>query len=83
MQIKADVTGHPICAVSDGEATGLGCAMLAGAGCGLYPNLKDAVKELVSQDPAYVPDARNKMVYDERYATYHELYLHLEGMMHS
>ena len=83
MQIKADVTGHPICAVSDGEATGLGCAMLAGAGCGLYPNLKDAVKELVSQDPAYVPDARNKMVYDERYASYHELYLHLEGMMHS
>ncbi len=81
MQIKADVTGHPICAVSDGEATGMGCAMLAGAGCGLYPNLKETVKDLVSQDTPYVPDTRNKTVYDERYAAYLKLYIRLKDMM--
>ncbi|MBO4379045.1 MAG: carbohydrate kinase [Clostridia bacterium] len=80
MQIKADITGHPICAVSEGEATGLGCAMLAGAGCGLYPDLNETVKRFVSTDTPFEPEPRNAEIYDQRYASYLELYRRLDGM---
>jgi len=38
MQLKADVTGRRIEAVELDEATALGTALLAGVGCGLYPD---------------------------------------------
>ncbi len=38
MQLKADVTGRRIEAVRLDEATALGAALLAGVGCGLYPD---------------------------------------------
>lgn len=82
MQIKADVTGCPIRAVADPDATSLGCAMLAGLGCGLFENLDQACARFVElAETAYTPNPAHKAIYDKRFEQYKHLYNTLEGTM--
>ena len=73
-QIVADVTGKSVKVPVVKEATALGAAILAGVGVGLYPSLEEAVAQTVKWDSVYQPNAANKEVYDELYATWRKLY---------
>jgi xylulokinase len=80
MQIKADVTGCPIRAVADPDATSLGCAMLAALGCGLIQPA-DCARFVELAETAYMPNPANKAIYDKRFDQYKHLYATLEGTM--
>ncbi len=47
LQIKADVTGHPVRAVQGDHATSAGAAMLAGVAAGLFADLDEAAAQTV------------------------------------
>ena len=73
MQMKADITGIPICAVDSPHATALGCAVLAGVGTGMLPGY-DVINEYVSLREPYLPRKAFSEVYNERYEKYVSVY---------
>lgn len=81
MQAKADITGCPIQAVADSEATACGCAVLAGVGAGIFLDFDSVCRRIVKLEVPYMPRAAYKELYDERYQRYLELYKRLEPMM--
>ncbi len=83
MQIKADITGHPICAVKSREATGLGCCAMAGVAVGMYAGFDTALKGRVELDRPFYPQKNTGQIYDDLFARYLSLYEHLRDMMQS
>lgn len=81
MQIKADITGCPIRAVRGAEATGMGCAILAGVGVGMYPAFETACAQLVRVGEPFVPREAFRRTYDRQYGRYLQLYRQLKDMM--
>lgn len=81
MQIKADVTGQPIRAVSGGEATGVGCAIVAGVGCGAFSSFEEACARYVRLEPVYTPNPNHRALYDSLYEQYLLLYQSLKTRM--
>ena len=77
-QIKADVYSCPIKVNPVREAVSLGAALLAGLGCGLFPDPSTAVRvarrEEISVEPNF---ERSKQLQ----ARYHEVYLDLYGQL--
>ncbi|UCD27305.1 MAG: ribulokinase [Planctomycetota bacterium] len=79
MQIYADVTGRAM-EVSQSEQTcALGAAMsaavVAGKANGGYDNFAEAAKAMTGvRDKKYVPNAKNKAVYDRLYKLYRQLH---------
>ena len=80
MQMKADITGVPICAVDSPHATALGCAVLAGVGTGMLSGY-DAVNEYVSLCEPYEPRAEFAALYDELYRKYVSIYPRTADLM--
>ena len=66
LQIKADVTGHPMRAVQGDHATSAGAAMLAGVAAGFFADLDEAAARIVrlAHQPVY-PNAARGEVYEE------------------
>lgn len=81
MQIKADVTGCPIRAVANADATAIGCLMLAGVGCGAINGFEEACDRFVSLKPLYYPRVQNKETYEKGFEQYKTLYQTLKTMM--
>ncbi|MCR5301142.1 MAG: xylulokinase [Lachnospiraceae bacterium] len=73
-QIKADVTGHTIQVPASDTATTLGAALLAGKGCGLYPDYEQAVKETIAITRVQEPDMDNHEIYAKSMKLYLKLY---------
>ena len=78
-QIKADVLGVPIEVPECGEAASLGAAILAGIGAGVYSGVDEAVKNLVTIDRSFEPDAETSSRYEEIYQDYLGIYSKLYG----
>lgn len=74
MQIKADVTGTPLCVPRSDTATPLGAAILAGVGTGLYAGFDEAVAATIRVERTYQPDPANTAVYDRYFQLYLDLY---------
>ena len=72
-QIKADVTGKKVQVPASDTATTLGAALLAGVGCGIYPDYKEAVESTIHITRVHEPNMENH----ERYQKVMELYLAL------
>lgn len=72
-QIKADILGLEIITMKDTESASLGVAMLGALGAGLYPNI-EAIGALNLPDQSFLPDERNKVIYDDGYRMYRRLY---------
>ena len=66
---------------SSDTATGLGAAILAGMGCGLYATFEEAVSRTVHVRRTHTPNPDNRAVYEAGYSNYLELYQRLEPMM--
>jgi xylulokinase len=73
-QIKADVTGKTIQVPTSDTATTLGAAMLAGVGCGLYKDYKEAVETTVVITRVQEPDMKNHEIYKKSMELYLRLY---------
>ncbi|MDR0452782.1 MAG: FGGY-family carbohydrate kinase [Treponema sp.] len=78
-QLKADVTGRPVLspARKDAEITGL--AVIGAVAMGKYASLAEAAGAMVRIEREYEPHAGRKLIYDERFAAYRELYRTLKG----
>lgn len=73
-QILADVLGLPVKVPRVREATALGAAILAGYGIGIYHNLAETAKELVTIEKRYLPNPENHRTYCEIYKKWREFY---------
>lgn len=73
-QVKADVLGVPLRRASVPDAAAMGAAILAGVGAGVMPSLEAAVRELVTYDRSFVPDAAVAGYHDEKFGHYQALY---------
>jgi FGGY-family pentulose kinase len=82
MQIQADVLGQPIFLSSDPQACALGSAIVAATHVGLFGNLNDAAREMVSIDRTIEPNAGHRGVYDDLYGKYLATYEALKPLMH-
>jgi xylulokinase len=77
-QIKADVTGLPVVALSTVETTALGAALLGLDGAKLVNSLEEAVDSCVQVVEKRDPDPQNAARYEAYYQLYREIYFSLE-----
>ncbi len=80
-QIKSDVTGKKIKVPSSDTATGLGAAILAGVGVGVYKDFSEATDRLIDIKREHTPNMTNSNIYKKNYEIYLELYENLKGLM--
>jgi len=73
LQIKADVLNREIRTTETREATCLGVAILAAVGAGIYPDLGQAVAQMVRYKPSVQPNPEAVGAYAEHYGKYLEL----------
>ena len=74
MQTCADIWQKPINVVSSEECCALGAAMFAATISGAHPSLKEAQTAMSSGiEKTYLPQKKNKKVYDHMYAQYNIL----------
>ena len=81
-QIQADVYGLPVATVDVEEQAGVGAAMLAGVGIGVYSDFEDAVKTVVRVARQAEPHHETTALYGERYQVFKELYPTLKQTFH-
>jgi xylulokinase len=82
-QIKADVYAHPVRISPVREAVSLGVALLAGVGCGLFPNPSAAVRVARQEEICVEPNIERSKRLEVRYQEiYRELYGHLRPLNH-
>ncbi|MFZ5596641.1 MAG: FGGY-family carbohydrate kinase [Bacillota bacterium] len=74
MQITADIFNLPATRPATYEASGLGAAILAALGSGLYPDLKTAVREMTGKGRTFEPQPRAVEIYDR---LFRRVYLHM------
>jgi xylulokinase len=74
-ELRANVTGLPVCRPDDVETTARGAAMLAAAGAGLHPSVAAAGRAMAGPRSAAVqPDPDLRDTYDRLHRRHRELY---------
>jgi len=76
-QIKADVLGVPVLLPEASIGAPFGDAILAGRGLGFYPDVGQALANMVRIKTRYEPKAANHSRYQAVYKVYRNLYEHL------
>lgn len=75
LQMQADIFNKKVIVCEVNEQACLGACMLAGVGCGIFKDLKEAIDRFVSfQDTVYEPDPVHAKVYDRQYEKFKRLY---------
>jgi xylulokinase len=75
LELRAHITGLPVCRPEDVETTARGAAMLAAAGAGLHPSVADAARAMAgTRQEAVQPDAELRDVYDDLHRRHLALY---------
>ena len=73
-QILSDVTGLAVRVPVVKEATGLGAAILAGFGAGIYRSIDEAAEKLIVWDKTYLPNPENHAIYQKIYDPWRKMY---------
>ena len=73
-QILSDVINLPIRVPVVKEATGLGAAILAGYGAGIYSDIAQTAKKLVRWEKTYIPNVENHALYENIYKRWRSVY---------
>jgi xylulokinase len=74
-QIQADVFGREIYTVGTKEQACTGAAIMAGMGCGVYRDIREACGNVITFDSRVTePDKKNKALYEELFGVYRSLY---------
>lgn len=81
-QIMADVFNRPVLLAAGSHHAGVGVALLAGIGVGLYDNLAEACALLPEPTTTIIPQPENAAFYAERRTLYQGLYDKLKDEMH-
>ncbi len=74
MQMKADVLGLPVIALSTVDAGTVGSAMLTGIAIGMFKDLEEATAKMVEKIKKYEPRAQYHEKYMEVFERYEKLY---------
>ena len=81
MQLTADIFGLPTSRPHVYETSGLGAAIDAAVGLGLYPDFASAVKAMTRVGRVFEPIAANRAIYDRLYReVYVKMYRRLQPM---
>ena len=80
LQIKADILGTAITALSGKEIGAAGTAALVGVAIGAYDNLADAVAVSGAVRKVFTPNEQNKAAYAKLYKKYANLYTAIKGL---
>ena len=78
-QIKADVLGRPLLLPRTSVGSPFGCAVLAGMGVGIYPDVRKSLLEMVQLTRRFEPNPANHEKYTRFYQVYRDIYEHLKG----
>ena len=73
MNMKVDI-------IESEEGPGYGAAILAAVGCGVYPSVEEAAKQLVKVVATEEPDPELAAKYEDRYQKFRKFYPVLKGM---
>ncbi|MEF9941901.1 MAG: xylulokinase [Lachnospiraceae bacterium] len=80
LQIQADVFNLPLRVAQTEEQAGLGAAIAAGVGAGLYKSIEDGCNQAVRyKESVIVPNQERVELYQEYYQLYKELYRESHG----
>ena len=77
-QIIADITEIPVTILNKSENASVGAAILAGIGTGIFENLKTAGTKCAVVQQEYLPNVKNKIVYQRLFLNYLSLSKSLE-----
>ncbi|MFE2052763.1 FGGY-family carbohydrate kinase [Streptomyces sp. NPDC059459] len=80
MQIHADVHGVPARRAEASSAAGLGAAICAAVGVGVYAGFEEAVTEMVRPGEVFLPDPRNTALYGRLEAVYRDVREHTDAL---
>ena len=80
VQMFADVLGIPVETVAVDELGGLGGAMCAAVGSGLYADFQEAFDHMSTPDKRFEPDAQQSAVYERKYAAYESVVAGMDGI---
>lgn len=73
-QMLADLYGCQVKTVRQEEGPALGAAILAGVGCGIYPDVETACHRLIEEKSSAEPDKERAEVYEKYHRLYQKLY---------
>ena len=75
LELRAHVTGLPVCRPEDVETTARGAAMLAAAGAGLHPSVAEAGRAMAcAREEQVQPDPELRGLYDDLHRRHRQLY---------
>jgi len=79
MQITADIFGLPAVRPHTFETSGLGAAIAAAVGTGLYPDFYTACEQMTREGKRFMPNRENSRIYDRLYSeVYQRIYPSLQ-----
>lgn len=78
-KIIADVLGLKIVTLNVEEGPAYGAALIAGAGCGVYSSVEEAVSKTIREVDEINPDSENVEKYRRLYKIYRSLYSNLKN----
>jgi sugar (pentulose or hexulose) kinase len=81
-QIMTDILGLPLQKPLLSEQAGVGAALIAGVGAGIYSSFVDAKARVARYSAPTLPDPARHAFYNERYAQFVSLYPTLKDDMH-
>ncbi len=73
-QVVADVLNRPVRVPAVVESTGLGAAMYAGIGAGVYHDLEEVAERVVQFNRTVEPNAANRATYDDGFDRWSAVY---------
>ncbi|MGI9287582.1 MAG: FGGY-family carbohydrate kinase [Pseudomonadales bacterium] len=80
MQITADIFGMEVARPHTYETSGLGAAIAAAVGAGVYPDFGTATRHMTHIRDSFVPNAENRRTYDRLYSdVYRNMYRGLKS----
>lgn len=83
-QMTANLFGRPVVRVQTYETSGLGAAMCAFAGLGVYKDCDEAVKNMVRETDKFIPDPKAHKIYSDFYnKVYKKSYKRLQPTLFS
>lgn len=80
LQIKSDILGVDITALSASEVGGAGSAALSGFATGVFSDLKEAVSIMVPERKSFTPGSEFKATYEKCFSKYKNLYKAVKGL---
>lgn len=82
LQIQADILQKPVQACAVREQACLGSCILAGVGTGIFKSIEEGCEKfVVMKDKIYIPAPENKVIYEENYRIFNELYEKTKELM--